>query len=139
MAIITDEREDGTLRIALDCQSEKDGMTKQAPLNDVKIGTILERIRKGEQPPPAAHPSYYGDFSNAGDYQSIMERVAIAQQRFDALPAKVRDRFHEDPAELIEFANDPANLQEAIDLGLLERPQQPQTPPEAPPEAPPSE
>jgi hypothetical protein len=39
---------------------------------------------------------------------------------FEDLPAEVRFRFDNKPAELLKFMSDPANADEAIDLGLFE-------------------
>jgi hypothetical protein len=38
---------------------------------------------------------------------------------FEDLPAEVRFKFDNKPAELLKFMSDPANADEAIDLGLF--------------------
>ena len=49
-----------------------------------------------------------------------------------ALPSRVRRRFDNDPAELMEFLADEANREEAVMLGLIEKeePVQPAPAPE---------
>ncbi len=48
-----------------------------------------------------------------------------AQENFMRLPANIRKRFDNDPAQLIEFINDPNNLDEAINIGLAKEPEKP--------------
>ena len=39
---------------------------------------------------------------------------------FEALPAETRAFFDHKPANLVEFMNDPDNVQDAINMGLIE-------------------
>lgn len=71
------------------------------------------------------------DVSQVTDYQSAMNFVRAAEGKFMELPAKIRNRFHNNPQEFLEWANNPENRDEARYLGLLE--------PEATPPAPPAE
>ena len=48
-----------------------------------------------------------------------------ADDAFMALPAAVRERFNNDPAELVDFVSDVNNRSEAIDLGLIPPPAKP--------------
>lgn len=80
------------------------------------------------------HQPLQGDFSEFGpstDFIAAQNYLVEAQAAFDALPAKVRDRFANDPAKLLDFVNDPSNDYEARKLGLLNP--VPETPPETPP------
>ena len=65
----------------------------------------------------------YGDFSNIDSFFEAQVKVARAKELFEALPAKIRDRFGHDPGRLIEFVEDEKNRDEAIELGLIERPE----------------
>jgi len=60
----------------------------------------------------------YGDFSEVPDYKTGLERVQAADEMFMSLPAKIRDRFFNDPAQFIEFATNPDNLTEMQEMGL---------------------
>ena len=60
----------------------------------------------------------FGDFSMVSDYRSAIERIDQARGVFEALPAKVRSRFRNGPAEFLDFVQNPANLNEMIDMGL---------------------
>lgn len=63
------------------------------------------------------------------DYQNSLNIMIKAEDAFMALPAKVRDRFGNDPAAFLAFVGDPKNADELIELGIRERPLR------APPEA----
>lgn len=63
----------------------------------------------------------YGDFVQVQDYQIAMNTVLMAKEQFAMLPSKVRDRFHNDPAEMLAFCNDLNNLDEGVSLGLYDK------------------
>lgn len=60
----------------------------------------------------------YGDFSDAPDYQTALNRIMEAESLFMELPARVRDRFGNDPAQFVAFATDGKNIDELRSLGL---------------------
>lgn len=60
----------------------------------------------------------YGDFSGVPDYKAGLERVMAADEMFMSLPARIRDRFNNDPAKFIEFATNAENIDELRALGL---------------------
>ena len=98
-------------------------LTQQQFKDEVDLNVMMARmgVTDGAIPLEASDPSYYGDFSDAVDFRDAIERVRHAQQAFDELPAKLRDRFANDPTRLWNFVNDPENLDEAISLGLLHK------------------
>lgn len=97
------------------------------------INTIMARAKRGIAT-PLRSGGIYGDFSSVPEYQEALQRVVDAKNDFEALPAEIRKRFRNDPAELIRFVTDDANIEEAIALGLIPKPE-PETPePEPEPE-----
>ena len=97
--------------------------TQQQFKSECDINTILERFNvTGQLPVSSVQPSY-GDFSGVFDYQSAANAVIAANQSFAALPAKIRNRFNNDPAALLAFVEDDANAEEAYALGILKRPE----------------
>ena len=44
--------------------------------------------------------------------------ILNAEAMFEELPLEIKKRFDNDPAKLVEFCNDPKNLEEAIEIGL---------------------
>lgn len=96
--------------------------TQQSHQKEVNINTIVAKARLGVFP-DAAKPGFYGDFTNATDYHEAYNRVIDAQSDFMGLPSEIRKKFDNDPAALLDFLADEKNLEEAIDLGLVDRPE----------------
>lgn len=44
----------------------------------------------------------FGDFLGVSDYQTALNQVIEAEEAFDALPAKVRARFDNQPVDFLE-------------------------------------
>jgi len=64
------------------------------------------------------HPKY-GDFTNVQSYGEAVEQVRAAEAAFMQLPANIRRRFDNNPAELVAFMEDSSNAAEAEELGLI--------------------
>lgn len=132
-------RKDGRIRrrVQIDCG----GATKveQSHRDHCNINSIMAKARATGVLPVARERmanATYGDFSDNADYQTMMNRVCLAQQQFAALPSEVRKRFHNNPGELINFLQDPKNQKEAYELGLTKTaPQAPPVQPETPSDA----
>lgn len=99
---------------------EHENITDQSGKDDADINTILKRFETtGELPSMIKSEPQYGDFSDMGSFHEAQEIVARAKEQFDALPARVRDRFANDPARFLEFCENADNLEEMGKLGLL--------------------
>lgn len=86
---------------------------------DSDINTIVRRFGlTGELPKDVAVPQS-GDFTNVVDFQSALNIVREGEQAFATMPADVRKRFGNDPAEFLAFVHDDKNRDEARKLGLL--------------------
>lgn len=108
----------------LECKDPS--LTQQHMKDDCDINTIVERFGVTGQLPVA--PSYaptYGDFTGIVDYRQALDRVIEADRAFMNLPAKIRERFDNDPALFVDFVSDVNNRSEAIDLGLIPPPAKP--------------
>lgn len=104
-------------------------MTQQHFRDEADINTIMSRYaRTGLLVDPArvsgSMPTF-DDFSSLPDYQESQNVIAFANQSFSQLPAVMRKRFNNDPAEMIAFLNDENNRSEAIKLGLVDEPAEP--------------
>lgn len=82
------------------------------------IATLIKRYHAGDM--SVVRPTNYGDFTSVGDYATALERVRYVQGVFDSLPADLRSRFG-NASNFCEFAVDPANLRECVELGIFER------------------
>lgn len=90
---------------------------------NVLFGRYLET---GEIPQVLDQGLAYGDFTGIFDYQTAMNAVRAAQETFNELPARIKNRFDNDPNKLLHFLNDPENRDEAEFLGLVAKRQDPQ-------------
>lgn len=103
------------------CKDES--LTEQEHAEEADINYIAERfMRTGELPQVLNLPTP-GDFEGIFDFQTAMNTIKQAKDEFMTLPAKLRTRFANDPAQLIDFLNDPSNREEAAILGLVPRSQ----------------
>lgn len=100
--------------------------TVQASKNDCDINKIIARVAKGMD---ITHinqrAARYGDFSNVPSYQEALDLVSRAQGMFNSMSSKVRERFHNSPAEMIAFLQDESNREEAEKLGLVKKKEKP--------------
>lgn len=106
---------------ALRCEDES--LTQQQFLEESDINYIAERFMKTGEMPQVLQMPTAGDFGEIFDFQSAMNLIKHAKDEFMTLPAKVRSRFDNDPAKLINFLEDTDNRDEAIALGLIPKPE----------------
>lgn len=103
-------------------------LTQQHFQDECDINLIMARaMQTGEL--PEAKPSFYGDFSDITDYQTSLNKIQRANEEFMALPASIRDRFNNDPANMILFMENSDNRPLAIEMGLIESPPEAQAVP----------
>jgi len=99
--------------------------TKQSHLQECDVNNIIKQFSVTGQ---IAHINAkaalgaYVDLPDEMDFQAAQNTVIEANKAFMTLPAKVRERFANQPAEFLAFLNDPANRGEAIQMGLIPRP-----------------
>lgn len=94
--------------------------TKQEFRNETDINKVMARYFKtGFFDHVSRTAPVFADVSKVGDYASVVRRVKAAEDAFMALPAEVRLRFNNDPAQLVSFLQDPRNREEAVGLGLV--------------------
>lgn len=77
-----------------------------------KTGLITDLIT-GE-----ARKPIYGDFTGLGNYHDLRSRLARANEVFDALPAKIRNHFENDPQKLVDFVAE-ADHEQMFEAGLI--------------------
>jgi phage internal scaffolding protein len=94
-------------------------LAQQHHKDECDINNILRQFNITGLLPESALSPRYGDFSGIGDYHSALNSVHAAEAEFMALPAQIRSRFDNDPANLIDFLDNPNNINEAIALGLV--------------------
>lgn len=101
------------------------GKTKQSFSNSSNINTIVARYQKtGMMENVRKNPGVFADVSKIMDFQGMVAKIRFAQESFEQLPSGLRKRFSNDPAELIAFVSDDANIDEAIKLGIIPKPKE---------------
>lgn len=101
-------------------------VTQQSFAKDADINNIMSRYAKtgvlvNPLDPDSDRSPMFMDVSGIGDFQQVQDRVQAIGAAFMTLPAAVRARFHNAPAEAIDFIADARNLKESVELGLLPR------------------
>lgn len=96
------------------------GVTKQSFKDECDINVIMRRFEATGELPLNQRPMLFGDVP-AIDFQGAMAVVVDARERFQALPAEIRDRFNNDPQRLINFLQEEKNRTEAEALGLVRK------------------
>jgi len=95
--------------------------TSQEFLEEVNINTIMSRyINRGILPSGNPRRPLYGDFMSVGDFMEAQNRFITAREQFMALPASLRQKLNNNPAEFLVWVTDPSNKDEATRLGLLQ-------------------
>jgi phage internal scaffolding protein len=117
--------------------SNESGLACQEPTRaqqhhaeECDINTIVKRFGITGKMPINQSEARYGDFTDADDYHTALNKIIAAEDDFMRLPADIRATFDNNPADLIEFLNNPANKSAAEKLGLINptsSPSEPQT------------
>lgn len=114
------------LRVVLDCSEGGPSLARQEFRDECDINFLMERFaRTGVLVDPSMvgkRVAAFGDFTDAQDFTECNLRLVAAVEAFESLPGKVRERFNHDPADVLAFLSDEANRDEAILLGLVEKP-----------------
>lgn len=94
-------------------------MAKQSFKDECDINTIMARYqRTGVLDHVRQNVGQYIDVTGA-DFTEAQNLIAGARSMFNELPAKLRERFNNEPAELLSFLEKEENREEAVKLGLL--------------------
>lgn len=99
-------------RVVVVC--EEDSLTEQQYKDACDINKILKRLVKTGIEPINKNEPQYGDFSSAPDYQEACNIIIQSEEQFNGLSSEIRERFNNDPAKFLEFA------EQADEQGLYE-------------------
>ena len=106
---------------------DKVSMTKQEFVKECDVNNIVKAFQPGTMHMLLQQYAAQGRFEELPDpldYQEALNIQMEAEKAFLDLPAKVRERFNQEPGQFLAFMSDPANEKEARALGLL-KPQAP--------------
>lgn len=92
-------------------------LTQQKFKDECNVNYIVDQFaRTGRLPRFLGEPRY--GYAPALDFREALELVMSQEEFFNELPSGVRQRFNNDPLELLSFVENPDNLEEARQLGL---------------------
>lgn len=98
--------------------------TQQHFKDECDINILFARYLETGEMPQVLNGLSYGDFTGIFDFQTAMNAVRTAEGVFQQLPARIKNRFDNDPQKLLAFLHDPDNREEAEFLGLVNKPGQ---------------
>lgn len=97
-----------------------DSPVVQSQKDEADINVIVKRFGITGVLPISVKIPLSGDYSDIVDFRGAQDLIVQARNEFMKLPADVRERFRNDPQELLYFVSDEANRDEAVKLGLIE-------------------
>lgn len=110
--------------------NDEPSLTVQSCAADTDINNLIARYNStgsfhSSLDVPSSPPSFE-DLCDAPTYHEAMNALVTVQDSFSQLPAALRDRFRNDPSQLLEFLADVDNREEAVKLGLCNPPPEPE-------------
>lgn len=110
------------VKLVVETINELPSITQQQWKDQCDVNNIVAKYQDtGELTHVARQKGVYADISQIGDYHQSLQKVMDANSAFMTLPAEVRLRFANDPAQFIAFTADPdKNYDEGVKLGLFE-------------------
>lgn len=86
---------------ALRDDTGSDSIVQQGYREEVDVNTIVRRFGLTREMPSGVAGGVYGDFSGITDYESAVAVMERAHEGFMVLPPDVREKFDNDPGNLI--------------------------------------
>lgn len=112
------------VRVSFSCVGES--RAKQASRDECDLNLIMAKAKRGLAVDHFSRvQGRYGDFVGPEDYHHALNAVIAADEMFMTLPAKVRNRFDNDPSAFLGFAQNPDNFEELVSMGLAKAPMAP--------------
>lgn len=97
--------------------SDTKSRTQRSDKDSCDLKLIIKRAKSSGVFPAPVTPPRYGN-GIYPDFQTAQNVVAYARQNFEALPARLREKFHNDAMFFADFACDQANYDELVKLGI---------------------
>lgn len=104
---------------ALHCKDKT--LAQQQFKDECDINVLFSRYLETGEMPQVLNGLTYGNFEGVFDFQTAMNAVRTAEGLFQQLPARIKNRFANDPQKMLEFLHDPDNRSEAEFLGLVNK------------------
>lgn len=92
---------------------------RQSEAAAVDINNIVKRFDKTGLIPVDQREGLFEDVSQMGTYHDALNAIHAAEQAFDHLPARIREKFNNNSAEFLDFTSKEENHDEMRELGML--------------------
>lgn len=113
------DRDAASLESGLTCKDKS--LTQQNQAKEADINFIVRQFGlTGELPPAGRRPLLVQDVEEPMEFRDVLEAVRLGDEAFLQLPEWVRHHFNDSPLEFLQFAEDPANVDKLIRMGLAE-------------------
>lgn len=100
----------------------KTGRTKQQHADKTNINLIMKKFLKtGIIDFTNKHEQQYG-FATSDSFQESLQIIQTANEMFADLPSQLRIKFNHNPADFLDYVQDPKNEDTLFDLGLADFP-----------------
>lgn len=97
-------------------------MTKQEFVAQCDVNNIMKKYKEtGLLDHVNRYQGSYGEFADAPDYHTALNKMHEADAMFMGIPSDIREVFDNDPGKFLEFVMNEENEDEMRDLGLLPR------------------
>lgn len=113
------DRDEASNEHGLKCEDKT--LAQQQFRDECDINVLFARYLESGEMPQIQETLSYGNFEGIFDFQTAMNAVRDAEGMFTQLPARIKNRFDNDPQRLLEFMSDPKNRDEAEFLGLVNK------------------
>lgn len=120
-------------RLSLDATptEEMPELVQQTGKKEADINVIVKRFLSNGHLPVLNLEPLYADFSQAGDFTMAQQMLLAAQQAFEQVPAEVRQKFNNNTAAFIAWAEtDEGKEALRTEFGRNPDPKVPDTPPD---------
>lgn len=93
-------------------------LTVQSEKDSCDLNVLMQRYTVRGELPQLNMPPLQGDFTDTPTYQEALNLMVSANRSFMALPARVRNKFENDPGQFVAFMSDENNRDEIRQMGL---------------------
>ena len=98
-----------------------DSLTQQSHAEAADVRNIIKQYdRTGLIANVNKGIAQYGDYSEINEYAEALNMVQEANESFAEIPSHIREQFSNNAGLFFEFATDPKNAKEMIEMGLAE-------------------
>lgn len=110
----------------------KGGRTEQQHMHRTNMNSLVSKYYKDSPYSSTARAHISAEplkvFTDGNDFLNHHKRVAQAKTYFNGLPVRIRNRFHNDVMQLIDFMSNKENILDCIEMGLVDTTQYGRTP-----------